>query len=87
MLQEGEPEEIDFKKVPALVTWSVASDQAQWLPRLDAIALDCLDADEWAARRWLRLAPRYLGRLAQACASFPPPRIRCPLFRASAARA
>ena len=65
MLQEAEPEEIDLKKAPALVTWSVASDQAQWLPQLDAIALDCLDADEWAARRWLRLAPRYLGRLAQ----------------------
>ena len=65
MLQEGEWEEIDFKKVPALVTWSVASDQAKWLPKLDVIALDCLDADEWAARRWLRFAPRYLGRLAQ----------------------
>lgn len=64
LLQEGEPEEIDFKNAPALVTWSVASDQAKWLPRLDAIALECLNADAWVARRWLRLAPRYLGRLA-----------------------
>jgi len=64
MLQEGEPEEIDFKKVPALVTWTVASDQAKWLPKLDAIALDCLAADAWTARRWLRLSPRFLGRLA-----------------------
>lgn len=49
----------------AIVTWSVASAPAQWLPRLDAIALDCLDTDERARRRWLRLAPRFLGRLAQ----------------------
>jgi len=65
MLREGEPEELDFKKEPALVTWSVASDQAKWLPQLDVVALDCLDADEWAAHRWLRFAPRYLGRMAQ----------------------
>jgi hypothetical protein len=47
----------------------VASAPAQWLPKLDAIALDCLpatpDPESRAARRWLRLAPRYLGRLAQ----------------------
>jgi hypothetical protein len=39
------------------------------MPRLDAIAFDCLSRDSspaaWAARRWLRLAPRYLGRMAQ----------------------
>ena len=53
----------------ALLTWRVAAAPAQWLPKLDAIALDCVGADSgpaaWAARRWLRLAPRYLGRLAQ----------------------
>jgi urocanate hydratase len=49
----------------ALLTWSVASAPAQWLPQLDAIAFECLDADAWAARRWLRLAPRYLGRRSQ----------------------
>jgi hypothetical protein len=48
------------------LTWSVASAPAQWLPQLDAIAIESLDAEEWAARRWLRLAPRYLGRMAQA---------------------
>jgi len=32
---------------------------------LDAIALECLRANDWPARRWLRLAPRYLGRMAQ----------------------
>jgi hypothetical protein len=48
-----------------LLTWSVASAPAQWLPKLDAIALDCLSAEPRVARRWLRLAPRYLGRLAR----------------------
>jgi urocanate hydratase len=50
----------------SLVVWSVASAPARWLPKLDAIALDCLDPDAWRARRWLRLASRYLGRAAQA---------------------
>jgi hypothetical protein len=53
----------------ALVTWGIATAPAQWLPKIDAIALDCLpttpDHEFRAARRWLRLAPRYLGRLAQ----------------------
>jgi urocanate hydratase len=48
-----------------LLTWSVASAPAQWLPKLDAIALACLKPEDAAARRWLRLAPRYLGRLAE----------------------
>ena len=52
-----------------LLTWHVAAAPAIWLPKLDAIALDCLSPDSSpaasAARRWLRLAPRYLGRLAQ----------------------
>jgi urocanate hydratase len=51
-----------------IVTWSVASAPAQWLPKLDAIAMDCLHAfggpESSAALRWLRLAPRYLGRQA-----------------------
>ncbi|MGA2216621.1 MAG: hypothetical protein ABSG51_00945 [Terracidiphilus sp.] len=49
----------------ALLTWRVAASPAQWLPRLDAIALECVPPENWPARRWLRLAPRYLGRLAQ----------------------
>jgi len=52
-----------------VLTWSVASAQAHWLPRLDAVAAECLgcsqNPEDWSARRWLRLAPRYLGRLAQ----------------------
>jgi urocanate hydratase len=50
-----------------LLTWSVADAPAQWLSILDALALDCLSSDPSSApaRRWLRLAPRYLGRMAQ----------------------
>ena len=52
-----------------LLTWSVADTPAQWLPKLDALAIACLSSDlssaTASARRWLRLAPRYLGRLAQ----------------------
>ena len=59
-----------------LLTWSVATAPAQWLPKLDALAMDCLDGNMGApgpshlgtwdsARRWLRLAPRYLGRRSQ----------------------
>jgi len=49
----------------ALLTWSVATAPAQWLPRLDRLVLDFLDADAWAERRWIRLAPRFLGRMAR----------------------
>ena len=53
----------------AIVNWSVAASQAQWLPKLDVIAMDCLrtsaEPETGVALRWLRLAPRYLGRLAQ----------------------
>jgi len=49
----------------AVLQWTVASAQAQWLPKLDAIAMECLNENAWRERRWLRLAPRYLGRLAQ----------------------
>jgi Urocanase Rossmann-like domain len=48
-----------------LVSWTVASAPTKWLPKLDAIALDSLGPNETTARRWLRFAPRYLGRLAQ----------------------
>ncbi len=50
---------------PALVVWQVAAAAPKDLARLDEIALQCLSPEDWAARRWLHLAPRYLGRLAQ----------------------
>jgi urocanase-like protein len=49
----------------AIVAWNVSSAPAHWMPKLDALALECLAPDAGSARRWLRLAPRYLGRLAQ----------------------
>lgn len=52
-----------------LLTWRVDSAPAQWLPRLDRIVLACLGStdgsSESPARRWARLAPRFLGRIAQ----------------------
>jgi hypothetical protein len=48
-----------------LTAWSVHSSPAIWLPKLDAVAIECLPASAAAQRRWLRLAPRYLGRLAR----------------------
>lgn len=65
LLRESEETEFDLSKIPALVTWRVDSALPKDLGKLDEIALDCLDGDAWAARRWLRLSPRYLGRLAQ----------------------
>jgi hypothetical protein len=45
------------------LTWRATEFPAQWLPKLDALALATLAPTEGPARRWLQLAPRYLGRL------------------------
>lgn len=58
--------ELDPMGVAALVAWRVDSAPAQWLPRLDALALDCLAPEELVARRWVLRASRYLGRLGHA---------------------
>jgi hypothetical protein len=50
---------------PGLVAWSVSSAPARWLPRLDEFALECLDQDAGAVRRWIQQAPRYLGGLGR----------------------
>jgi urocanate hydratase len=49
----------------AFVTWQVEQAPARWMPRLDAAALSCMDQNSWESR-WVRLAPRYLGRSALA---------------------
>ena len=59
----GHPE-LDPMGMEALVIWRVDVSPALWLPKLDAIALNCLEADAGFARRWIHLGPRYLGRLA-----------------------
>jgi Urocanase Rossmann-like domain len=47
------------------IAWGVDSAPARWLPRLDVIAIECLETAKQIERRWVRLAPRYLGRMAQ----------------------
>ena len=49
----------------ALVSWSVSKAPARWMPKLDAFALECAGELPESTRRWLRMSPRYLGRLAQ----------------------
>jgi hypothetical protein len=63
--QEGGRDETDPTSVPALVIWRVDSANRKDLAVLDATALECLDANDWPGRRWQRLAPRYLGRMAK----------------------
>ncbi len=62
-LQEGEETEADLDEIPAIVTWQTGSSLPKDLAVLDEIALSCLDPEDWRSRRWLRLAPRYLGRM------------------------
>lgn len=49
-----------------VLTWKVTTEPTRWLAMLDSIARDCLGSsrspEAWSALRWLRLAPRYLGR-------------------------
>jgi urocanate hydratase len=59
------PTPADPAEDAVLVGWSVSSGGARWLPRLDELALECLDHEAGAARRWIRQAPRYLGRLGR----------------------
>jgi urocanate hydratase len=49
----------------AFVTWQATQAAARWMPKLDAIAQDCLASDR-RAQRWIRLSPLYCGRSAQA---------------------
>lgn len=63
--RRGEAVQESGTKDPAFLTWRVASTLPKELARLDEIALECLGAEDWAARRWLRQAPRFLGRMAE----------------------
>jgi enoyl-CoA hydratase/carnithine racemase len=59
------PDQPDPTEDTVLVAWGVSTAAARWLPRLDEFALECLDHDAGAARRWIRQAPRYLGGLGR----------------------
>ncbi|WP_162601698.1 hypothetical protein [Occallatibacter savannae] len=54
----------DLMRSQAIVEWTVESLPAKWLPRIDALALESLDADDEWSRRWIQRSPRYLGRAA-----------------------
>jgi hypothetical protein len=47
------------------VAWSVDKNFARWLPHLDACVQAVVPPEDYLRQRWLRLAPRYLGRTAQ----------------------
>lgn len=49
----------------ARLAWRVEEAPARWMPKLDALAENCLDAEDLAALRWLRHAPRYMSRVAR----------------------
>lgn len=53
----------------AWIRWQAEKAPAQWMQRLDAIAIECL-AGDGCGIRWLRLGPRYFGRAAQAQRAF-----------------
>lgn len=62
--ENGEETESDLSMVQAIVTWQTGLSLPKDLNVLDQIALTCLEDEDWRSRRWLRLSPRYLGRLA-----------------------
>ena len=47
------------------VTWTAESASALWLPKVDALAAQALPGGDERSR-WLKLAPRYLGRVMAA---------------------
>lgn len=47
------------------VWWSVGAMPALWLPKLDTIAAQVIPTTDRVRQRWLRFAPRYLGRMAR----------------------
>jgi urocanate hydratase len=59
----------EAKKTGTFLMWQVPQSPARWMPKLDAIALDCLAAEPWT-QRWIRLSPRYLGRAGMAERAF-----------------
>jgi hypothetical protein len=46
------------------IIWMLEAAQQSWLPKVDAIAEECLNTTDTWNRRWIRLAPRYLRKVA-----------------------
>ncbi len=75
----------DLDQVDAsFVTWSVDRQTARWLPRLDLCVTTLLPAEDRVRQRWLRLAPRYLGRMVQRQHGVVLSRAEASIFRAAA---
>lgn len=66
------------------VSWSVDREFNRWMPTLDACARGVIPAEDHLRRRWLRLAPRYLGRGAQRLHGVALSAEEAALFRAAA---
>jgi hypothetical protein len=63
--QVNEQDTRDDSAREVYATWSVDRDAALWLPRIDARVIEMLPDGDVLRHRWLKLAPRYLGRVAQ----------------------
>ncbi len=50
------------ENVTTEVTWAVDTAAHLWMPKIDAMAAAILPDEQDERRRWLRFAPRYLGR-------------------------
>jgi hypothetical protein len=64
-LAQGALQVVNVDEGATYASWSVDRDFSRWLPRIDACAKSLFVADDRLRGRWLRLAPRYLGRLMQ----------------------
>lgn len=49
----------------SVLMWSIEDSPALWMPKLDAAVLECVPVSMVREWRWLRVAPRYLGRLGR----------------------
>jgi len=58
-------EAVELEESGSFVTWSVDREFPRWLPLLNACVAAVVPGEDPVRQRWLRLAPRYLGRMAQ----------------------
>jgi hypothetical protein len=65
LLGHGARRVVDPDTHGEFVTWSVDFNFPRWLPRLDGCVQAIVPSEDILRQRWLRLAPRYLGRLVQ----------------------
>jgi len=66
------------------ITWATDREAARWLPKLSLCAQTAIPAVAAGRQRWLRLAPRYLGRMAQRQHGVGMSEVEAALFQAQA---